>query len=227
MTIEHPQNTGIALNVSRTRITVLVFNLTIIAMMFSITSTQSMHVDYNHLHHLSSSIALFSGFCLTILGIFWLLSSQDLDAQGLSRPLPFTLGSMTSYLALSQTITAFMHEYLLDVESTIEAVQPGIAVNTGALILPAALGDSALLILFSMGSALWVLTTYLAPIMLALKSPINLHQRWLVGMYYFALQLLIYWVYAQAWHLQYVSEDQSINSLQLYALQFVQPLLWF
>ena len=188
-----------------------------------------MAVNYSHLEHLSSSIALFTGFCLTVLGIFWLLSSQDLDELGLSRPLPFTFGSITSYLALSQTITAFMHEYLLvlDVQLTIETTQPVIAVNSGSMLLPGALGDSALFILFIMGSVLWILTTYLAPIMMGLKSPISTHQRWVLALYYLALQLPIYWVYAKAWNLQYVSADQSMNIMQLYALQFLQPFLWF
>ena len=225
--MQQHQNIGIALNITRSRITVLVFNLTIIALMLSILSAQGMSTNYNHLEHLSSSIALFTGFCLTILGIFWLLSSQDLDAQGLSRPLPFTLGSLTSYLALSQTITAFMHEYLLDVELTIAATQPVIATNLGSILLPAALGDSALLILFSMGSALWILTTYLGPIMMSFKSPIERNQRWLVALYYFAVQIPVYWVYAHAWNLQYVAADQPTNMLQLFALQFMQPVLWF
>lgn len=106
-------STEIALNVTRTRVTVLVFNLTVIALMLSIMAARSLSTDHSVTVHLTSSVALYIGFCLTILGIYVLLSSQNLDAQGLSRPVPFTLGSITSYLALSQTVTAFMHEYLL------------------------------------------------------------------------------------------------------------------
>jgi hypothetical protein len=101
--------TGIALNVTRTRVTVLVFNLTVISVMLSILAARGTTGDQAVTAHLTSFVALFVGFCLTILGIFWLLTSQDWDAQGLSRPRPFTLGAMTTYLALSQTVTAFMH----------------------------------------------------------------------------------------------------------------------
>lgn len=225
--MQQPQNIGIALNITRSRITVLVFNLTIIALMLSILSAHSMSKNYNYLEHLSSSIALFTGFCLTILGIFWLLSSQDLDAQGLSRPLPFTVGAVTTYLALSQTITAFMHEYLLDIELAIKVTPADITTGSNGILPPGALGDSALLTLYSMGSALWILTTYLAPIMMSFKSPIEKNQRWLVALYYFAVQIPVYWVYAHAWNLQYVAADQPTNMLQLFALQFMQPVLWF
>lgn len=218
------QNTGIALNVARTRITVLVFNLTIISLMLSMASARSINTDLHHLKHLSTDIALLVGFCLTILGIFWLLSSQDLDAQGLSRPWPFSLGAITSYLALSQTITAFMHEYLLGIESVLKAELPVHIAKTASL--PFA-GETFIPILLFMGSAIWTLTTYIAPIMISCKSPISRQQSWWLAGYYLALQIPIYWIYAQAWSLQYVTENQPLNSLHLFALQFFQPLLWF
>jgi hypothetical protein len=70
-----------------------------------------------------------------------------------------------NYLALSQTVTAFMHEYLVGFESVVESVWPGVAQRAqGVVQLSAlefdALGYAPLLVLFIMGSAIWVLTTY-------------------------------------------------------------------
>ena len=121
MAVEQDKKNLIALNVTRTRITVLVFNLTIIAFMFSMLKASGASADHVSAAHLTSSLALFTGFCLTLLGLWWLLFSQNLDAEGLSHPFPFTLGSIATYIALSQTTTAFMHEYLLGVESAVEA----------------------------------------------------------------------------------------------------------
>ncbi|WP_428355183.1 hypothetical protein [Methyloprofundus sp.] len=183
-----------------------------------------MNSNFNHLEHLNSTVALFLGFFLTILGIFWLLSSQDLDAQGLSRPLPFTFGAVTCYLALSQTLTAFMHEYLIGVESVIKTALSIHAANTGSLSFSE---DNLILVLVFIGGAIWSLTTYIAPIMISYKSPITQQQRrWVVG-YYLALQIPIYWVYAQVWNIQYAATDPPLNSLHIFALQFFQPLLWF
>jgi hypothetical protein len=227
MALEQGTNTGIALNVTRTRVTVLVFNLTIISLMLSILAARSASADHTVMAHLTSSVALYIGFCLTLLGIYVLLASQNLDAQGLSRPLPFTLGSITTYLALSQTVTAFMHEYLLAFESTIEAVRPGVAQSSQRLVGLAALGDTGLLVLFVMGGAVWILTTYVAPLHTGLKSPVPSARRWVFAGYYLALQVPICWVHAEAWRLQYVPTDQPTNMLSLFALQFIQPLLWF
>jgi hypothetical protein len=222
---QHP-GTQSALNVARTRVTVLVLNLTIIALMRSITAARNTSADHDAIAHLTSSAALFVGFCLTILGVFWLLSSQTWDAQGLSRPWPFTLRAVTTHLALSRTVTAFMHEYLLGVETAVQASRPVAAEASQSLAGPDVLGDTALLILFLMGSAIWTLATYGAPLIAGLKSPVRGSRKWFLVGYYFALQVPIYWVYARVWHLQYVAGDQPTNMLSLFALQFVRPLLW-
>ena len=227
MALEQGTSTGIALNITRTRITVLVFNLTIMVFMMSIMATRSMSADHSATAHLSSSVALYIGFCLTLLGIYVLLDSQNLDTQGLSCPLPFTLGSITTYLALSQTVTAFMHEYLLGFEAALGVARPGAAQGFQGLVGLGILGDTGLMILFVMGAVVWVLTTYLAPLRAALHSPVPGTRRWIFAGYYLALQTPIYWVHAEAWRTQYIPADQPANMLNLFALQFVQPLLWF
>ena len=224
---EQDKKNLIALNVTRTRVTVLVFNLTIIAFMFSMLKASGASADHVAAAHLTSSLALFTGFCLTLLGLLWLLTSQNLDAEGLSRPWPFTLGAITTYLALSQTITAFMHEYLLGVESAVEAARPGVAESAQSLIRLDALGDTALLILLVMGGGIWILITYVGPLLAGLRSPVGGNRRWVFAGYYFVLQVPIYWVYARAWHLQYIPADQSTSMLGVFLLQFIQPLLWF
>ena len=228
MDLEQRKETEIALNVTRARITVLVFNLTIIALMLSIMAARSVRADYDAISHLTSSVALFVGFCLTILGLLWLLFSQNCDAQGMTRPWPFTLGSMTMYLALSQTVTAFMHEYLVGVKSALEASRSAGFEKLQTLVRLDALDDTTLLILFFMGGGgVWVMITYAAPLAAGFMGPIRGGSRWVFAGYYFALQVPIYWIYARAWHLEYVTEDQPINMLSLFALQFLQPLLWF
>jgi hypothetical protein len=227
MVVEQDKTNQIALNVTRTRVTVLVFNLTIIAFMFSILKASGASADHVTTAHLTSSLALFVGFCLTLLGLWWLLLSQILDAVGLCRPFPFTLGSITTYIALSQTTTAFMHEYLLGVESAVEAARPGVAESAQSLIRLDALGDTALLMLSVMAGGVWILTTYAGPLAAVLKSPVRGDRRWVFAGYYFVLQVPIYWVYARAWHLQYVPADQPTDMLSLFTLQFLQPVLWF
>ncbi len=225
MPLDRNTSAGVATNVTRTRLTVLVFNLTIITFMYSMLVKGD--ASAGHLAHLSTSVALFAGFCLTLLGVWLLLLSQDWDAEGLSRPLPFTLGAMTNYLALSQTATAFMHEYLLKVTSEVKASRLVGVDDVVSLFGLDALDDAVLLVLLLMGAAVWVLITYVAPLVAVLDCPVRGGWRWLLAGYYFALQIPIYWVYSKAWQLEYTPADQPADMLSLFALQFVQPLLWF
>ena len=227
MTLEQDTSPQIALNITRTRVTVLVFNLTIISVMLSFLAARGAVGDHAVTMHLTSFVALFVGFCLTVMGIFWLLSSQTLDAQGLSHPRTFTLGTITMYLALSQTVTAVMHEYLVGLESVVQTSLPVVSGNTQSLSQFGALGETSLLILLVMGSAIWVLTTYVAPLKAGIKGSAHGGWRWVLTGYYFALQVPIYWVYARAWHLNYASTGQSTDMPSLFFLQFFQPLLWF
>lgn len=214
---------GIAVNVTRTRVTILVFNLTIISLMLSILNQDHGLADGRLITaHLTTITALFVGFCLTIIGLFWLLYSQNWDAEGLSNYRSFTFGSITTYLALSQTITAFMHQYL----QVFESIKPAV-INSALVAVPDAIFDKpAFIILLIMGGGIWFLITYFSPLMSAIKSSVHGGRRWVFVGYYFVLQIPIYWVYARAWHLQHVPADQSMSMLKLFVLQFIQPLLW-
>ena len=220
MALEQRNSTQIALNVTRTRVTVLVFNLTIIAFMLSMMAQSGTSDSYAAKAHLVSSTALFVGFCLTLLGLLLLLHSQNFDAEGLSRPFPFTLGSITTYLAVSQTVTAFVHEYLLKVASELGASPPAVAQGAQSLVRLDPFGDTALAFLYVMGGAIWVLITYAAPLGAGLKSPARGGRGWVFAGYYLALQVPIYWVYAEAWRVQYAPVGRLTNMLSLFALQF-------
>ena len=217
----------IALNVTRTRVTVLTFNLTIIALMVTMISGNDSLSSGFVLAHLTISVALYVGFCLTLFGLWWLLMSQNLDSEGLSRPWPFTLGTLTTYLALSQTVTAFMHLYLVELRSTVETTQGGPGASYLSLVPVAVVGDVGLVILFLFGGAIWVLMTYIAPLITGLRAPITRGHKWVLAGYYFALQAPVYWLYAKAWHLQQAAVQEPMNMLYLFGLQFLQPLFWF
>lgn len=226
MTSTESRTRGIALNVTRTRVTVLVFNLTIISLMISQVGGGAAALRSSVMVYQTIHVALFAGFCLTLLGLFRLLHSQDLDAEGLSRPWSFTLGSVTTYLALSQTVTAFMHHALLAFESAVEGSDTALAGSTQALLRVDVLGNTTLLVLVVMGGIVWAGITYAGPLSAGIRSPISGGRGWVLAGYFLVLQVPIYWVYARAWHGQFVSADQPVSILRLFALQFVQPVLW-
>ncbi len=217
--------TEIALNVTRTRVTVLAFNLTIISVMLSVKVGKGEITQGHILPHLTSTVALFVGFCVTILGLWWLLVSQNQDAQGLSRPWPFTFGTITTYLALSQTTSAFMHEYLVGVKLGVHGAVQAVSGSLAGFIGHHSLGDAALLVLVVMGGIIWFLITYVAPLIAVLKSPLA-GRFWVFAVYYLAIQVPIFWVYGVAWQTTMLAEHAETSTLTVFALQFLQPLLW-
>jgi hypothetical protein len=58
------------------RVTLLVFNLTIISLMLTLLPASAPGTDHGVRAHLTSYVALFTGFCLTLLGLWWLLPSR-------------------------------------------------------------------------------------------------------------------------------------------------------
>ncbi len=227
MGFERRKDFGIALNVTRTYVTVLVFNLTIIALTRTVIAVRGTGGDPSFTAHMSSWAALYIGFSLTLLGLIWFLISQDWDPQGLSRPWPFVTGALTTYLAGAQTITAVMHEFLRGVRWAFEVSQQAAAESARANPQLEALGDVAGLVLYILGAAIWFAITYAAPLIAVLKSPVRRDRRWTFVAYYLANLLPIYWVYASTYYLQAARDGESASLAILFALQFVQPLLWF
>jgi hypothetical protein len=218
--------TGVALNVTRTRVTVLAFNLTIISFMLSIKVGKGDIAHQDVLPHLSSTVALFAGFCVTVLGLWWLLVSQNQDTQGLSKPWPFTFGSITTYLALSQTTSAFMHEYLLGMKAVVNSAAQAISVPLSGAVGHGFLEPTAWLVLLLMGATIWFLITYVAPLLTVLKGPLAGRRAWVFAVYYLAIQVPIFWVYAKAWQLAALPGQAETSTMTAFALQFLQPLLW-
>lgn len=215
--------TDIAINVARTRINILVFNLAIISLMLKMSAGDSLVSNSMNLTNLTSSLAAFNGFCLTLLGLMIFLGSQRMDTTGNSKLVPFMFGNLTTYLALSQTITAFMHEYLIRFSNGLNGSSPEDHYTINPI---SQLNQSSLIILFIMGGILWVLITYVGPLSSLKKSSITVGKKKLLLFYYVALQVPIYFVYAEAWQFEYISAGQTSNLFYLFLLQFVQPLLW-
>ncbi len=226
MTPGEDKPSEIALNVTRTRVTVLAFNLTIVSFMLSIKITRGEFSDADILSHLPSTVALFAGFCVTILGLWWLLVSQHQDAEGLSRPWSFTLGALTTDLSLSQTTHAFLHEYLVGLTTGVMGAEKTVTGGIQSLLGNESLGHTASLVLLSMGAAIWCLVTYIAPLLTVLKGPLAGRRAWVFAVYYLSIQLPIFWVYAVAWQLVATAAHTETSMLTLFAFQFFPPLLW-
>jgi hypothetical protein len=206
----------ISLNVARTRVSLLGFNLSVIAFLIGLLLTAFEGQAFTH--HLPAMSSLFVGFCLSIIAAAFLLASQELDLEGLSRPWLFSIGDVCMYLALSQSIAGLTRKYLGGIQKGIEAIH---ATHPGAT-----LGDFLGVALMLLSLLAWALTMYVGPCISISRSPLRKRERGVLWGIYASLVLMIFLIATQAHQLQDVVLDEPESVLSIFAWQFLQPLTW-
>ena len=204
----------ISLNVTRTRVSLLGFNLTLIA--FLVSMLLSIHEELAFSHHLPAMSSLFLGFCLSMFSTGSLLCSQELDEEGLSRPLLFSLGDLLMYLALSQTAAGLSRKYLSAVAETLDQVALGAGTGDLARFLEVVLSGLALVA--------WGLLFYVGPLMAIVRSPVGARLRGLLLAVYLLAVAVIVTVATQVHLVQDLVLGESEPTLRLVLRQFIQPL---
>lgn len=63
--------------------------------------------------------------------------------------------------------------------------------------------------------------------MTVLRGALAGRRAWVFAGYYLAIQLPVFWVYAWAWQIAWLAKHAETSVVTVFALQFVQPLLWF
>ena len=206
----------ISLNVTRTRVTLLGFNLTVIAFLTALVLEARGEQAFTH--HLPTMASLFLSFALSFLSAICLLSSQELDREGFSRPLLFSIGDVLMYVALSQSLAAMMRATLRAIDQTIEHVDTNFA-GSGS-------GTIVLVILAMVGVAAWMLTIYVGPVVSIRRSPTEGRSTKAVIAVY-ALALFLTFAIATDAHMV---QDAVLNDPEptwwIFLNQFMQPLTW-
>jgi hypothetical protein len=144
----------IGLNVTRTRVTLLGFNLSFVA--FLVSLFLAVYEEQAFTDHLPAMSALFMAFTFSLLAAGALLTSQELDEAGRSRPWLFSLGDIMMYLALSQSMAGFSRKYLgatIEGVDRIHATYPGFE-STGSFL-------RAMMIVLALLA--WCLLSYAGP----------------------------------------------------------------
>ncbi len=214
---ESPEAWWISLNITRTRITLLGFNLSVIAFLISVMLAA--HQDQAFTHHVPAMGSLFVAFVLSIVSATCLLMSQELDEHGASRPWLFSIGDILMYLALSQSVAGLCRKYLGAVAAAVEYTQEGYAAAQGT-------GDVLIFILAGLGLLAWALTFYLGPCLSILKSPLKRQERLLLTGFYFVMVAVIILVAIEGHLLQDAVLDDPEPLWRVVLTQFAQPLTW-
>ncbi len=206
----------ISWNVTRTRVTLLGFNLPVVAFLSGTMLTVYQQQAFTHYFPVMSS--LFLAFTFSFLSASCLMASQELDREGLSRPWLFFLGDVLMYLALSQSLAAMVRRYLSALDQAVVFVQdPADASGAGAFVLE---------VLSGVGVIAWCLTIYAGPIVSILRSPLRPRSRGLLFGIYVGFLLVIFSVATDAHRVQDIVLDEPEPTWRIFLWQFLQPLTW-
>jgi len=217
---------SIALNVSRARLTVIGFMLTIDIFALGIFLSNRQHqVSLRIISDLSVFYALVASLCVGTVAALLMLLSERFDPQGNSDVGIFGIAEMTMFVAIVQTISGiskgFIGIFQLNLDESAFSTF-GIA-NTGELV---AASESFGLMIFCLISLCWIFIVYVAPLWSLSRMPCKPLRKIFFAVYYLALTSVSFMLSAYAMNIEMLAHGESIGVARLFLLSFWAPGLW-
>lgn len=207
----------VAINTVRARLTILGFNLAIIA--FEIANTRGLGggsriEGFETTVHLSTGVALLIGVALSIASMVVFIASSTLNREGTCDRRVLLSGDILMYLALSQTVSGFFSSY--ERVLAVMSMQPGVE-QTGLATLQTGMAVA--------GSSAWLLTTYVGPIVSLAHSQYGRVYNLIHVTAYLGVMVSI----SHLWWAAQLIEGRTLageSSLFAWFCAFIAPLTW-
>jgi len=208
----------IAVNVMRARLTVVGFNLAIIAFQLSVLPRVpgAIHLpDLATPVHLETIVMLLMGLGLSITSLVMFISSCELDKVGNCTNWSLLAGDLLMYLGLAQSAAAFFGPmtHLFDqVTLNIPLQAAELATVRSALVIT--------------GAMAWFATLYGGPVVSLIRSPFSKLTTATLGVCYLVILLFTAHVSAQAVRLEVARGGLESQSTVTLFTELVKPLRW-
>lgn len=209
----------VAVNVMRTRVTVVGFNIAIIT--FQLGNLRSFHaggVELPSLQasvHLQADVTLIVGLALSVIALMAFASSAALDREGACTPSVLVAGDLLMYLGLSHTVGGFFAPFVL-----------GLRIVAADFADQASTMTAVQLAVTFIGGLAWFLAMYAGPVVSIVRVSLGRRVKVAVALIYAACVLALCGLNLQATELQAArSEDTSMAPSNL-LVELVQPTRW-
>jgi len=220
-------NISIALNVSRARLTVIGFMLTIDIFVLGIfLSDVDQHLSLQILTGASLFFGLVSSLCIGTVAATLMLISERFDQTGNSDVGIFAFAEMTMFVSIVQTISGIFDGFVTLFQVNLGATAiDAIGVTSGEVELIAAGGSFSQLV-FWLFAVSWGFVTYVAPLWSVSRLPCSpAHKRVYIA-YYFLFTALMFALFAYALDIEFLIRGDSPGFMQLFLQSFWAPSLW-
>ncbi|MGD9019090.1 MAG: hypothetical protein PVF84_02505 [Desulfuromonadales bacterium] len=208
----------VAVNVMRSRLTLIGFNIAIVSfqMVFLNRLSGGMNVPgIDHNVHLGADMALFMSMALSLIAMVAFISSCALDEVGVCNHWSLVAGDLLMYLGLAHTATGFFVPLIRTLEnfaSRLPESAPEIAVLQGAIVV--------------VGGVAWFATTYVGPVVSLLRSPFPPSSNRLLGGGYLVLLFGAAWIGAYSALVEAQATAGASGIIKLTLAKLVQPFWW-
>ena len=219
-------NISIALNVSRARLTVIGFMLTIDIFALGIFLSNRQHqVSLKIISDLSVFYALVASLCVGTVAALLMLVSERFDSQGNSDVGIFGIAEMTMFVAIAQTISGISKGFIAIFQLNLDesAFSTFGIPNTGELV---AASESFGVMIFWLISLCWIFIVYVAPLWSLSRMPCKPLRKIFFAGYYLLLTSVSFMLSAYAMDIELLARGESIGVARLFLLSFWAPGLW-
>ncbi len=215
---ENRKPVRVAINVMRVRLTVIGFNMAVVA--FQITQLGSAAdglkvPGIGRAVHLVADMELFMALALSLIAMLALIMSCEFDEVGSCTRWSLMAGDLLMFLALSHTVAGFFAPLVLSIE-TLAGKFPDKAaeiyfLQSGAIVA---------------GGGAWFLTTYAGPFISLVRSPFERRTNIALGTAYLLVLLVICWYTSLAVRVESAVSGGEPGLILGVLRELVQPLRW-
>ncbi len=210
----------VAVNVMRARLTVIGFNIAIVAFQIVNLSESSGGLripGVDHAVHVGADMALYMALGLSLIALVAFIISSAFDEVGYCTHWSLVAGDLLMYLGLAHTTAGFF----APLSRSIEVFAAKLPDQAAEVVL---LHTAAL----AVGGVAWFLAIYAGPVVSLLRSPFPRRVNVGLGVAYLAVLLLLSWVSVQSVRVQVLATggDPGPGLIISILMELVQPLRW-
>ncbi len=208
----------VAVNVMRSRLTVIGFNIAIVSFMIAnVTKVSGGLVvpGLDHTLHVGADMALFMGLALSLISLVAYIISGALDEVGFCTHWSLIAGDLLMYLALAQTVTGFFTPLTASMDMVADRL-PHLASEISILHAAPLIG----------GGVAWFLATYAGPIVSLVRSPFQRGTNISLGLAYMVVLLALSWVNSHAVLVEAGGSVDGTGAILRVCMELIQPFRW-
>ena len=215
---EDRQPVRVHLNVMRSRLTVIGFNIAIVAFQISqlFKASGGLRVPgLDHAVHVGADMELFMSLALSLIALMVFIMSSPFDKGAICTHWLLVAGDLLMYLALAHTLAGFFGP----LSESIQIVADKLPDKAAEIYILKSASIGA-------GGVAWFVAVYVGPLVSLVRSPFQRRANIALGTAYLVVVLVLCWVSAQTVQVEAAATADRPGLIFSILRELVQPLRW-